>query len=159
MSSFFHGWRRKAGCVALVMACVFMGGWIGSLTNNTTVALCDGPVIYYFSTGYHGLELETHAECPPRSAEYNSGFPRNFSQAQQPIELQTKFAGWKFQKPFLGIKSAEIRPFTTDRWRVLIIPYSYIVLPLTLLSAYLMLWKPRKPKSSGPSPISNLISN
>lgn len=24
MSKFFHGWRRKVGCVTLVMACVFL---------------------------------------------------------------------------------------------------------------------------------------
>src|SRR5258708_4117292 len=30
MHTFFHGWRRKAGCVALVMACVFTGIWIRS---------------------------------------------------------------------------------------------------------------------------------
>ena len=27
MSTFFHGWRRKAGCVSLVMASALMGTW------------------------------------------------------------------------------------------------------------------------------------
>ena len=30
MQEFFKGWRRKAGCVALVMACVAMGMWLRS---------------------------------------------------------------------------------------------------------------------------------
>ena len=31
MREFFRGWRRKAGCVTLVMALVFMAGWIRRL--------------------------------------------------------------------------------------------------------------------------------
>ena len=31
MGDFFHGWRRKIGCVTLVMACVFMSGWVSSI--------------------------------------------------------------------------------------------------------------------------------
>ncbi len=32
MGEFFHGWRRKVGVSSLVMACVFMGVWVRSLT-------------------------------------------------------------------------------------------------------------------------------
>jgi hypothetical protein len=49
MGDFFHGWRRKAGCVTLVAAMIFMSGWIRSLTrfdvincplgNNCAIAL------------------------------------------------------------------------------------------------------------------------
>lgn len=28
MGDFFHGWRRKAGCVTLVMAYVSLNGWL-----------------------------------------------------------------------------------------------------------------------------------
>ena len=31
MGEFFKGWRRKVGCVTLVMACVFAAGWVRSL--------------------------------------------------------------------------------------------------------------------------------
>jgi len=31
MGDFFHGWRQKAGCIALVMACASMAGWVRSL--------------------------------------------------------------------------------------------------------------------------------
>jgi len=30
MLNFFHGWKRKAGCVTLVMACVFAAWWFRS---------------------------------------------------------------------------------------------------------------------------------
>jgi hypothetical protein len=32
MHTFFHGWRRKAGVVTLVIALVFIGGWIRSMS-------------------------------------------------------------------------------------------------------------------------------
>ena len=32
MGEFFHGWRRKVGIVTLVIACVFMAGWVRSAT-------------------------------------------------------------------------------------------------------------------------------
>ena len=28
MSEVFRGWRRKTGCITLLMACIFMGQWI-----------------------------------------------------------------------------------------------------------------------------------
>ena len=32
MREFFRGWRRKAGCISLVMALALMGVWIRSLS-------------------------------------------------------------------------------------------------------------------------------
>ena len=34
MLNFFKPWRRKAGCVTLVMACVLMVGWVRSFFLN-----------------------------------------------------------------------------------------------------------------------------
>ena len=65
MGEIFHGWRRKAGCVALMMACLALNGWLWAL------------------------------HMPERSSA-------------------TEFL------------------------------YGFITLDLTLLSAYLILWKPRK---------------
>ncbi len=31
MRDFFHGWRRKLGCVTLMMACISMSGWLWTL--------------------------------------------------------------------------------------------------------------------------------
>src|SRR5689334_5674532 len=31
MRDFFHGWRRKAGCVTLVAACIVTGLWVRTL--------------------------------------------------------------------------------------------------------------------------------
>ena len=58
MKDFFRGWRRKAGCVTLVMACVFMAGWIRTLTTyeelsfrvsaNLELLIESGVGVFYF---------------------------------------------------------------------------------------------------------------
>jgi len=39
MREFFRGWRRKVGVMTLLMACVFMGGWLRSLITTDSVDL------------------------------------------------------------------------------------------------------------------------
>src|SRR4051794_19488286 len=42
MRDFFKGWRRKLGCVTLVMACVFMAGWVRSIGISDWITLNAG---------------------------------------------------------------------------------------------------------------------
>ena len=79
MREFFHGWRRKLGCVLLVMAAVLTRKW-----------------------GRHPICIET---------------PTGWEMSES----------WVFQ-----------------HWQ--------IAIALTLLSAYLILWKPRKPLPSSAPP-------
>jgi len=53
MGNFFHGWRRKTGVVTLIMACMFMGGWIRSLSETDVFTLPIGrlPLGVLISTG------------------------------------------------------------------------------------------------------------
>lgn len=37
MREFFRGWRRKVGCVTLVMACVLTTGWVRSIGQSHAV--------------------------------------------------------------------------------------------------------------------------
>jgi hypothetical protein len=100
MHTFFHGWRRKAGVVTLVMACVFLCEWMSSRVHRRDFLLeMDGP---------RYLILRSHDGAVRMVRELWPG-PRR-------------------------IRAEEI----------LVIPYVAIVLALTLLSAYLMLWKQRK---------------
>ena len=41
MSEFFKGWRRKAGCVALVLALVLSAGWVMSYLSLIEIRLHD----------------------------------------------------------------------------------------------------------------------
>jgi hypothetical protein len=39
MHTFFHGWRRKAGVVTLVMALVFAAIWVGGISEPRSLVL------------------------------------------------------------------------------------------------------------------------
>jgi hypothetical protein len=41
MYTFFHGWRRKSGCVSLVMALLFMSLWIKCRFVVDTITFID----------------------------------------------------------------------------------------------------------------------
>src|SRR5947209_2489025 len=60
MNNFFHGWRRRAGCVTLVMACVFMAGWVRSFKTADLVGLySDTTYCATSNAGEFRLEIST----------------------------------------------------------------------------------------------------
>lgn len=117
MHTFFHGWRRKAGIISLVVACVMTGLWNRSLFVEDLVAFprrqafdslngnlyWDSGAIFTFNPGW----------CAWRTHDLRN-----------PRQLEVSLAHWE--------QSHSMR-----------IPYWSMVSPLTLLSAYLLLWKPR----------------
>ena len=111
MRDFFHGWRRKAGCGALVLALVFTAGWIRSLViknEEWSFTVAGHQHLVFFNGGVLDWRSCAIDHAPTK--------------------------GWVM----LGI----------DRYATrLLFPYIIIPVPLTLLSTYLILWKPRpKPK-------------
>ncbi len=98
MGEFFKGRKRKVGVVTLVMACLFMGGWVRSYSN------CDSIRVSYNRclASYEGVISMNQIHFSPCTY-------------------------WSFS-------------------------YLYIVLPLTLLSAYLLLSKPRKSTQTKTAP-------
>lgn len=113
MREFFHGWRRKAGCVTLVMALVFTAGWIrGLVIKNETLRF-------------------------------------TFAGHQHLVFLRGGVLDWRScaidYDPTKGWVMLDI-----DRYAErLLFPYDITSIPLTLLSAYLIFWKPRsKPTQS-----------
>jgi hypothetical protein len=129
MREFFKGWRRKAGCVALVMACLSATGLVRSCIATDCVEL--------------QTEQRFFGVCSCRA--YLIFVTCNETRDNQP------FVNWEIG----GIEPIEhddssgsmiytwVTPHRTPN-ECLLIPYWSLVLPLTLLSAYLILWKPRK---------------
>ena len=101
MFNYFRGWRRKAGLVTLLMACVFAAGWVRSLTEIDRLGLFGGWVCSWGGS--------------MRLVEVSF--------------ITTQIGG-------ASVRAAQLTPFFS-------IPYWMIVLPLTLLSAWLLLSKPR----------------
>ncbi|MDB5348609.1 MAG: hypothetical protein JWP89_6986 [Schlesneria sp.] len=155
MRDFFYGWRRKAGCVMLGIALLFMGVWIRSRYIMETLTYISDEGRHSFSITPNGLEWARRTG----SGQYLS--PQFMNLSWETIELDDSdfesfpepSMGWetswnyrwcgfrsgKFQLtaggPGLSILYGELA-----RWAI---PHWAMVIPLTLLSAYLILRKPR----------------
>ena len=133
MGDYFKEWRRQLGLRTLVVACVFMAGWVRSL--NTTDQFQSREVfgqVHSFgslSGAFYWIRLKPCQSPSPahrpirdpdrRSLERDLGF--------LDIEIQQNSGGMTM---FAGKGTA--------------IPYWIITIPLTLLSTFLLLSKPGK---------------
>ena len=126
MREFFNGWRRKAGCVTLVMACGLMGMWVRSCIVIDNVRIPFGNQRLEFATFRGGLYLELlpmptfrNSVVPP------PGFLNHFRWLVRPIDPTIKSETWNLGGP---------------SW---CIPFRQLAVALAILSVYLILWKPR----------------
>ena len=122
MKDFFDSWQRAAGCVVLVIACGFMGGWIRSLLHQEEeIALTVYDRVHSFCSepGF----ISWMAWNDPSGATW----------AKMPAEWNTQLESIRRYKtkPVLGVKE----------WSA---SYRSIVIPLTLLSAALLLSRHRR---------------
>ena len=127
MHTFFHGWRRKAGVVTLVMACAMMALWVHSIAGYVAAKVVVNDQSYVLMT-YHG-----RFEC----VTFDRGF--------HPVDwcfLEAKssvFAGTRFDRQFQNLHYQ----IAGSVGRVIVrVNYEWMVPLLTLRSAYLILWKP-----------------
>ena len=127
MGEFFRGWRRKVGCVTLLMACVFMSAWVRSMMI--------GDFLHRTGTGNGFIE-----------AESSNGFLIWWSSSKPLFTKQPPPLCWVTGNLSNSLKIQEqwplIRQFGNRSF--VAVPYWSVVIPLTLLSAYLLFSKPRK---------------
>ena len=153
MKEFFHGWRRKAGCAALVLALVVWSGWVRSLIVSDLVIMNQGTMI--ISSTPNGLAMLRSPAAG--AAEWTA--PRWMSIPNGPPELRSRdwtwqFCGFRYGHEVKGTaKTTTTHPdgqVVTEEVEYIayehawVIPYWSIAISLTLLAAYLILWKPRK---------------
>lgn len=127
MREFFRGWRRKLGVVTLVMACGFMAAWIRSLRTIDIGTLClIQPHVVGITSTQRGIEFH-YERNKPEMLGHRSGWysyvranpsDRSLESILQEMMLDTLW-------------DSAVSP----------IPHWLIVLPLTLLSAWLLLSK------------------
>ena len=145
MWSFFHSWRRNAGCVALCALIAIAFLWVRSIFvwDHLLIVQGDNGHRLYFDSGGFVWAFD-RGGWGGASTSWHWGIH---------LELTNQFTIIDSEDAFLWtIRDTEDQPY-------LLVYYWQLLLPLTLLSAYLLLWKPRKAKSSGQPAISNLISN
>lgn len=148
MRDFFNGWRRKSGCVVLLVACVVMAGWIRSryLFENVDIVIDDQSFVTLFSCMHgvgcsksHYRELKLPASM--RSPRYwTTEQPSNIVDGEGNDLTQNLFVIW--------VDDADSDPES----QFVIVRYFVIAVPLTLLSALLILWPRRKQKPAGGQP-------
>jgi hypothetical protein len=140
MREYFRGWKRKVGVVTLMMACMSVIGWVKSHVYQDDIEVCIGTELIY-SLVTHDLEV-----CLWRIRPLEESMSQcSFSWTSQPIDRRASpFFDEMRQQSVLGISYTRDDRSGLDRYHFLIIPYWLIAVPLTLLSAYLILWKPRK---------------
>ena len=140
MGDYFEPLRRKIGVVALLMACVFVAMWLRSLLVQDIIS---------FPIGY----------ATARKIKSTDGYliiRKSFAQRVQ----VSSWPIWEVHEP---IRLEEIAAKSNDSrmWRFCgidvferglfvwwVISYWVGIIPLTLLSAWLLLSKPRTKKSS-----------
>lgn len=157
MGAFFKPWRRKAGCVTLLTACVFAAGWVRSLT------ICDGMAITFTKSRYSVRSYRHQILWDHEHVKNGRLYHPFFSHFRVIISEATH------SDPFDGFRECHWRVSAGDfyiasgiglagyysnfvpkpgppvRFSLMIAqtPYWSIVLPLTLLSAWLLLGTPR----------------
>jgi hypothetical protein len=153
MHTFFHGWRRKVGVATLVMACLMMGLWMRSRFILDTVRYCPDGRYHYSITlapsAIRWVRLQGSGSfLSPRffdfdwdSKEYSKGDDDPILDPRVGWQSKWNWQACGFQ---FGSFQDSSQSIVNGEVEIGFIPYWSLVLPLTALSAYLILWKPRK---------------
>ena len=147
MREFFKGWRRKAGCVLLAMACALMGAWFRSsrrvdwIELQSPISNCvfvSGGGRFLFLFGRESINgISTSPESVRLKVTPTQGRSRNRISVEWDSYGASAVHVWPGSAPVQQLDSSAPDERT-------MLHYLVAVLPLTLLSAYLILWKPRK---------------
>jgi hypothetical protein len=146
MGGFFKGWRRKVGCVALVMACALLGLSIRAqfVLDSFYFQFTESPPSYWLVTtgsgvywdGSSEVDMTTRSLSRWDTIPYTPKQPRDFT-AWTPSDSVI------WQRQWCGFYIGEIEASfgASSYW---VVPYWAMILPLTLLSAFLILWPQRR---------------
>jgi hypothetical protein len=142
MWSYFRGWKRKIGVVALVGALLLTGGWIRSFRYaDSVIGPADGSPCFVSTEGsIVFLANDYQYEIPygrwhvPQVSSDDLDFAE-FERALADIR-------WHFGQFGFGFGH-------DDKWKfsIWMIPYLSLVFPFTAISTWCLLTKPRQPKS------------
>ena len=142
MGEFFHGWRRNTGCVTLAVACLFLAGWVRSsiIADVADFGVMGRNSIDVLSVNHMigVVFIRNDLSCNP------SWIPR-WTNNLAYITLLLDDSGYTWRHRILGNYAAgypTVRMLMGPRY-VFVVHYATIVFPLTLLSAWLLLSKPR----------------
>ena len=166
MAEFFKGGRRKTGVVTLLMALAFGGGWLRSFvgfdfigvysgTHTSHTVLSVGGMIGIQNNNMRDVDLSGFGPRP-LLGDWGSGgdmllvdlppSPSTFYWGTRNREdlLANPDITWRVWGSVLNIGENSDKNMSVDRLDLWIVPYWSIVIPLTALSAFLLLSSPRR---------------
>lgn len=130
MRDLFQGWRRKVGCVALVMACIITGLWVRTLFFADQLQCVIGGRTNYlisFRSGFCWMSVDGDASMMWTTITTE--------------KLQSMYD----QQTIPQISSSFVAQHSASGLHpgCCYLLYWWLALPLTLVAAYLILWKPQ----------------
>lgn len=145
MREVFQGWKRKVGCLTLVMALLFLAVWLRTQESVYLVVVRGIAMPFSIMAGCGECAFVTSGYCnitiAPMAAEfsYDNPAPTRWS---RPKIITLSWSARKLEVFREKPPSKAMTHGGVDRDKVPTIPFWRIVLSLTLLSAYLLLSKP-----------------
>ena len=139
MREFFRGWRRKSGVVLLVVACGFATIWIRSLSIVDVLDFRPTRVRQLSIDSRNGVARPSFSWITEGSLEGQALLEWNAHALQHCDHSWCVLPTFVFG--FWGQSGATV---TRGDFLGLDIPYAFLTIAMTLLSVYLILWKPRK---------------
>ena len=143
MREFFKGWRRKAGCGFLVLACTLAGAWVRGVYMHDGFSIRSDEwhdVISFSREGVTWERYYTPSNIASKYGRFGSGWRSLPSTNHKDFGECT----WRWNWYVFDCGECRDKVLVVYRrafWRI---PYLPPACSLTLLSAYLILWKPRK---------------
>jgi len=152
MPHYFKPLRRKIGVVTLVLACLLMAGWVRSFAKSDSIIVSWQKTSYYFHSKRGVVTLARHTGSWGKMY----WFSHNLLPSDKAVARTFTDAGikedWRFD--FGGVVIAEGTPKHepgSTRIARLTFRYWMLVVPAAVLSAWLLLSKPRAGEITTPA--------
>ncbi len=162
MGQFFRGWKRKVGCVTLLMALVFMAAWIRSFgfSDQFIVPLGQHRTVVGGSFFQYVILFMLNDEQPGQAGNILHQFiwaSGPYKEIDMRVFEDSDGVTWNWSWYGVGIRvSSQEQDSTIHFSNYCAIPYALVTIPLTFISLWLLLSKPRnstRKKTSLPASI------
>lgn len=149
---FFRGWRRKAGCISLTMALVLFGLWLrahfvqDAILYRSDVVAADGRgTVGSFEANRNGLTWNRYEGFRMRpNRNWNYAQSTNIDVGPSRVLLKSENVTRLKQSTWYVASIGELRNQFDIKMSYSLLSFWPIILTLTVFSAYLIVWKPRK---------------
>lgn len=150
MREFFRGWRRKAGCLTLVLACVLAAGWIRSYAHIDNLLLITDQTLNGVLSINGATTWGTNWMTDGSKQQFDTWLKWKTAPVTPLMNVSTPDGTtyhWKYSLGGFQLYRYDWSRFNQSGMACTL-PYWSIVIPLTLLSAWLLLSKQREAVST-----------